>query len=53
MEDWRINCSSYVPCGQYRKTFNENGQPTDSETTNKRAAVFVDELMYWIAAKIN
>jgi len=41
------------PVVNIEKTFNENGQPTDSETTNKRAAVFVDELMYWIAAKIN
>lgn len=33
------------------KTFDENGAPADAEAINKKAATFMNELLYWIKAK--
>jgi len=33
------------------KSFSEEGVPTDQEATDKKARVFIDELLYWIKAK--
>ncbi len=53
---WKIGALTVpvmFPVATITKTFDENGQPTDSETTDKRAAIFVNELIYWIEAKKN
>lgn len=33
------------------KAFSEEGVPTDQEATDKKAKMFIDELLYWIKAK--
>lgn len=51
---WKIGAltvPAMFPVATVEKTFDENGQPTDQEATDKRAAVFVNELMWWVEAK--
>lgn len=51
---WKIGAltvPAMFPVPTIDKSFDENGTPTDIESTNKRAAVFVNELIYWIDAK--
>lgn len=33
------------------KAFNEEGVPADPEAMDKKAGVFIHELLYWIKAK--
>lgn len=46
---WTVPAMFPVPMAD--KAFNESGYPADIAGTDKRAAVFVDELMWCIAAK--
>lgn len=51
---WKIGAltvPAMFPVATIDKSFNEDGQPTDPEATDKRAGSFVNELIYWIAAK--
>ena len=51
---WKIGAltvPAMFPVATVEKTFDENGLPSDQATTDKRAAVFVNELIYWIEAK--
>lgn len=51
---WKIGAlpiPAMFPVAMVEKSFNEDGTPTDNEATEKRANVFVSELMYWISAK--
>ncbi len=46
---WTVPAMFPVPSAQ--KAFDENGNPVDKEGTDKRAALFVQELMWCIEAK--
>ncbi|RZK58713.1 MAG: NAD(P)H-dependent oxidoreductase [Pedobacter sp.] len=51
---WKIGAltvPAMFPVATIEKTFDENGKPSDVEATNKRASVFVNELIWWIEAK--
>jgi NAD(P)H-dependent FMN reductase len=51
---WKIGAltvPAMFPVATVEKTFDENGLPIDGATTDKKAAVFVNELLYWIDAK--
>ncbi|MFA6276430.1 MAG: NAD(P)H-dependent oxidoreductase [Pedobacter sp.] len=51
---WKIGAltiPAMFPVGTVEKTFDENGIPSDVAGTDKRAAVFINELMYWVDAK--
>jgi NAD(P)H-dependent FMN reductase len=51
---WKIGAltiPAMFPIATVSKTFDENGQPSDPESVNKRAANFINELIWWIEAK--
>jgi NAD(P)H-dependent FMN reductase len=51
---WKIGAltvPAMFPVATVEKTFDESGEPTDKEATDKRAAVFINELMWWVEAK--
>ncbi|MFD0939570.1 NADPH-dependent FMN reductase [Pedobacter boryungensis] len=51
---WKIGAltiPAMFPVATVEKTFDENGIPSDPVGTDKRAAVFVNELLYWVDAK--
>ena len=51
---WKIGAltiPAMFPIATVSKNFDENGQPADPEATNKRAANFVKELIWWIEAR--
>ena len=51
---WKIGAlvvPAMFPVAMVEKTFDENGKPSDAVTTDKKAAIFINELIYWIAAK--
>lgn len=51
---WKIGAltvPAMFPVATVEKTFNENGKPNEEEVINKRASVFVNELIWWIEAK--
>ncbi|WP_113637482.1 NADPH-dependent FMN reductase [Nubsella zeaxanthinifaciens] len=51
---WKIGAltvPAMFPVPTVEKTFNDDGRPTDPETMDKKASVFVNELLFWIAAK--
>ena len=50
---WKIGAltvPAMFPIATVEKTFDEKGQPSDPITTNKRAAVFINELVWWTEA---
>ncbi len=52
---WKIGAlvvPAMFPIPTVDKTFDEKGQPTDPASTNKRAANFINELIWWMEAKI-
>ena len=48
MKAWTVPAMFPVP--KVREAFDENGRATDGEATNKRAKIFVDELIWCINA---
>lgn len=51
---WKIGAltvPAMFPVATVEKTFDENGTPSEKEATDKRASVFVKELIWWIDAK--
>ena len=51
---WKIGAltvPAMFPVASVEKSFGEDGTPTDKEVTDKRAAAFTKELLYWIKAK--
>ncbi len=51
---WKIGAltvPTMFPIPTVDKTFDETGQPSDPETTNRKALNFVKELIWWIEAK--
>ena len=51
---WKIGAlvvPAMFPVATIEKTFNEDGQPSDKEATDKKAKAFVAELTWWIEAK--
>lgn len=51
---WKIGAlvvPAMFPVPTIEKTFSETGEPIDKEGTDKRAGIFVKELLYWIEAK--
>jgi len=51
---WKIGAltvPAMFPVATVEKTFDENGIPSEKEVTDKRASVFVKELIWWIEAK--
>ena len=51
---WKIGAltiPAMFPVPTIEKSFDENGTPSDPEATNKRASVFVKELLFWVEAK--
>ena len=51
---WKIGAlmvPATFPVPNIEKSFNEEGIPSDLIITNKRANIFVNELLYWIKAK--
>jgi NAD(P)H-dependent FMN reductase len=51
---WKIGAltiPAMFPVATVSKTFDENGQPADPESVDKRAAGFIKELIWWIEAK--
>jgi len=51
---WKIGAltvPAMFPVATVEKTFDENGQPSEPTASDKKAAVFVKELIYWIDAK--
>ncbi|MDQ8006067.1 MAG: NAD(P)H-dependent oxidoreductase [Pedobacter sp.] len=51
---WKIGAlpvPAMFPVAAVEKSFSEDGTPTDREASDKRANVFVNELLYWIKAK--
>ncbi|MES2650248.1 MAG: NAD(P)H-dependent oxidoreductase [Bacteroidota bacterium] len=51
---WKIGAltvPAMFPVATVEKTFDENGTPSDIVATEKRAAVFINELIYWIERK--
>jgi NAD(P)H-dependent FMN reductase len=50
---WKIGACTVpalFPVPTIEKTFDENGVPADKESTDKRAAKFIDELSWWMEA---
>ncbi len=48
---WKIGAltvPAMFPVATVEKTFDEKGQPSDPELTNKRATSFINELVYWM-----
>jgi len=43
-----LTIPAMFPVPVVEKSFNEAGEATDKEATDKRARVFIDELCYWI-----
>jgi NAD(P)H-dependent FMN reductase len=53
---WKIGALTVpvmFPVPNIEKTFNEDGQPSDKEETDKRAKKFVDELLFYVKALKN
>ncbi|MES2416964.1 MAG: NAD(P)H-dependent oxidoreductase [Bacteroidota bacterium] len=51
---WKIGAltiPAMFPVATVEKTFDEQGHPNDAATTDKRAAGFITELIWWINAK--
>lgn len=51
---WKIGAltvPAMFPVATVEKTFDENGLPSDEAATDKRAANFVNELIFWMEAK--
>lgn len=51
---WKIGAltvPAMFPVPTIDKTFNEEGMPVDAEAMDKKAGVFINELLYWIKAK--
>lgn len=51
---WKIGAlvvPAMFPVATIEKTFNEDGQPSEKEATDKKAKAFVAELTWWIEAK--
>lgn len=51
---WKIGAltvPALFPVPTVDKMFDETGQPTEPETTNKKASNFIKELIWWIEAK--
>ncbi|TKB96490.1 NADPH-dependent FMN reductase [Pedobacter cryotolerans] len=51
---WKIGAlvvPAMFPVAMIDKTFDENGNPSDKEATDKKAKSFVAELIWWIEAK--
>lgn len=51
---WKIGAlvvPAMFPVATVDKTFDEHGTPADATTTDKKATVFVNELIWWIDAK--
>jgi NAD(P)H-dependent FMN reductase len=51
---WKIGAltiPAMFPVATIEKTFDEQGKPIDVEATDKRASVFVNELIWWMEAK--
>ncbi|RZL39415.1 MAG: NAD(P)H-dependent oxidoreductase [Pedobacter sp.] len=51
---WKIGAlvvPAMFPVAMIDKTFDENGNPSDKEATDKKAKTFVAELTWWIEAK--
>lgn len=51
---WKIGAltiPAMFPVATVEQTFDEQGKPTDVEATDKKASVFVNELVWWIEAK--
>ena len=51
---WKIGAltvPAMFPVATIEKTFDVDGNPTEKEATDKKAAVFVKELIWWIEAK--
>jgi NAD(P)H-dependent FMN reductase len=52
---WKIGAlvvPAMFPVAMIDKTFDENGNPSDKEATDKKAKTFVAELTWWIEAKL-
>ncbi|MCY1535240.1 NADPH azoreductase [compost metagenome] len=50
---WKIGAltiPAMFPIPVVEKSFNESGEAADPETTDKRAKIFVSELLYWMEA---
>lgn len=51
---WKIGAlvvPAMFPVPTVEKTFSEDGTPTEQESIDKKAGVFVNELLFWIKAK--
>ena len=51
---WKIRAwtvPAMFPVIKVQETFDENGHPTDKQETDKRASVFINELLWCITAK--
>ncbi|MDQ7947509.1 MAG: NAD(P)H-dependent oxidoreductase [Pedobacter sp.] len=51
---WKIGAltvPALFPIATVDQAFDEKGQPSNPETANKRAANFINELVYWMEAK--
>lgn len=51
---WKIGAlvvPAMFPVPTIDKTFSETGEPVDKEGTDKRASIFVKELLFWMEAK--
>jgi NAD(P)H-dependent FMN reductase len=51
---WKIGAlvvPAMFPVATVEKSFNETGDPSDQEATDKRAKAFISELTWWIEAK--
>jgi NAD(P)H-dependent FMN reductase len=51
---WKIGAlvvPAMFPVATVEKSFNETGDPSDKEATDKRAKAFISELTWWIEAK--
>ncbi len=51
---WKIGALTIpvmFPVPTVEKSFSDDGAPTDKEATDKRAANFINELLFWIKAK--
>lgn len=52
---WKIGAlvvPAMFPVAMIDQTFDENGNPSDQEATDKKAKAFVAELTWWIEAKL-
>jgi len=51
---WKIRAwtvPAMFPVRQVKETFDEHGKPADRDATDRRAAAFIDELMWCITAR--